>query len=96
MADWEGRRIPLRISDLDWLELGYAISIHKAQGSQFPRVIVPILPGRLLDRTLIYTACTRAESQIILVGDVQAMRKAVEAVPRAHLRRVALPRFLAA
>jgi exodeoxyribonuclease V alpha subunit len=59
-------------------------------------VIVPILPGRLLDRTLIYTACTRAEAQVILLGDVYAMRKAVEDVPRAHLRRVGLPRLLAA
>lgn len=96
MVDWEGRQVPLRADDLDWIEHGYAISIHKAQGSQFPRVIVPILPGRLLDRTLIYTACTRAQSQVILVGDVHAMRKAVEDAPPAHLRRVALPRFLAA
>jgi exodeoxyribonuclease V alpha subunit len=43
-----------------------------------------------LDRTLVYTAVTRAQQQVIIVGDVVAARKAVEAVPKAYQRQVAL------
>lgn len=72
------------------LELAYAITIHKAQGSQFRRVIIPVSQSRLLDRTLLYTAVTRAEQQVILVGDVAAAHAAVEAKPHAQHRQVAL------
>lgn len=81
-------------SDVEWLDYGYAVSVHKAQGSQFKRVIVPVTRSRLLDRTLLYTAITRAQEQVVLVGDVPAMRRAVEAPPAAHKRRVALPAIL--
>jgi hypothetical protein len=63
---------------LDDLELGYAITVHKAQGSQWPRVIVPLTGHRLLDRTLIYTAVTRAQRQVLIVGDEAAAKAAVE------------------
>ncbi|BAL23513.1 AAA family ATPase [Azoarcus sp. KH32C] len=76
------------------LELAYAITIHKAQGSQFPRIIVPVRHSRLLDRTLLYTAITRAQRQVILVGDVGAAKAAVEAPPHAALRQVALGSML--
>ncbi len=76
------------------LELAYAITIHKAQGSQFPRIIVPVRHSRLLDRTLLYTAITRAQRQVILVGDVAAAKAAVEAPPHASLRLVALGSLL--
>ena len=79
---------------LPHLELAYAITIHKAQGSQFPRVIVPVRSSRLLDRTLLYTAITRAQKQVILVGDVAAAKAAVEAPPHASLRQVALGSML--
>lgn len=72
------------------LELAYAITIHKAQGSQFRRVIIPVMRSRLLDRTLLYTAVTRAEAQVILVGDVAAAKAAVEAPPHSAGRHVAL------
>lgn len=72
------------------LELAYAITIHKSQGSQFRRVIIPVTKSRLLDRTLLYTAVTRAEKQVILVGDVAAAKAAVEAPPHASLRQVSL------
>ena len=93
-AKWEGRRAPLLESDVEWLEYGYAISIHKSQGSQFKRVIVPITKSRLLDRTLLYTAVTRAQEQVILVGNISAMEQAVVAPPMAHQRRVSLPQML--
>ncbi len=79
---------------LPHLELAYAITIHKAQGSQFPRIIVPVRHSRLLDRTLLYTAITRAQRQVILVGDVAAAKAAVEAPPHASLRQVALGSML--
>jgi exodeoxyribonuclease V alpha subunit len=95
-ADWDdGERRPIIEAMLDDLELGYAITVHKAQGSQWQRVIMPITGNRLLDRTLIYTALTRAQRQVILIGDEQAARTAVENPPRANLRRVSLGSMLA-
>lgn len=90
-VEWDdGVRRPIVEEMLDDLELGYAITVHKAQGSQWPRVIVPVTGNRLLDRTLIYTAVTRAQRQVILAGDEQAARKAVEGLPRSQHRQVAL------
>jgi exodeoxyribonuclease V alpha subunit len=86
----DGERRPVFEYMLDDLELGYAITVHKAQGSQWPRVIVPVTDNRLLDRTLLYTAITRARQQVILVGDANAARVAVEAMPKAHFRQVGL------
>lgn len=80
---------------LPQLELAYAITIHKAQGSAFKRIIVPITPSRLLDRTLLYTAITRTEQQVILVGDWKAAKQAALNPPHAKSRRVALKYLLA-
>lgn len=86
----DGVRRPVVESMLDDLELGYAITVHKAQGSQWPRVIVPLTGHRLLDRTLIYTAVTRAQGQVLIVGDEAAAMAAVERPPRVQARQVAL------
>lgn len=89
--EWDdGVRRPLVEEMLDDIELGYAITVHKAQGSQWPRVIVPLTSHRLLDRTLIYTAVTRAQRQVLLVGDEVAARAAVQVSPRTPTRQVAL------
>lgn len=90
----DGQERDLTPDLLPYLELAYAITIHKAQGSQFPRIIVPVRQSRLLDRTLLYTAITRAQQQVILVGDVAAAQAAVEAPPHASLRQVALGSML--
>ena len=90
----DGVRRPVVESMLDDLELGYAITVHKAQGSQWPRVIVPLTGHRLLDRTLIYTAITRAQKQVLIVGDEAAAKAAVESPPRVHARQVALDLLL--
>jgi exodeoxyribonuclease V alpha subunit len=79
---------------LPHLELAYAITIHKAQGSGFRRVIIPVRPSKLLDRTLLYTAVTRAEQQVILVGDVAAAKAAVKAPRHSDRRHVALGALL--
>ncbi|WP_233799926.1 ATP-dependent DNA helicase [Paraburkholderia sp. HP33-1] len=90
----DGERRPVHEEMLDDLELGYAITVHKAQGSQWPRVIVPVTGNRLMDRTLLYTAVTRAQQQVILVGSAEAAKAAVEALPKAHLRQVGLTALL--
>lgn len=90
-VEWDdGIRRPLVSSMLDDLELGYAITVHKAQGSQWPRVVIPVTRNRLLDRTLLYTAVTRAQVQVILVGDEDAAREATCRPPRAQERSVCL------
>jgi exodeoxyribonuclease V alpha subunit len=95
-ADWDdGVRRPVTDEILDYLELGYAITTHKAQGSQWRRAIVPVAQNRLLDRTLLYTAITRAQSQVLLVGDLATARNAVEAEPKSQGRNVALDLHLA-
>jgi len=95
-ADWDdGVRRPIVEEMLDDLELGYAITVHKAQGSQWPRVIVPLTGHLLLDRTMVYTAITRAQRQVLLVGDFVAARQAVESLPRANRRQVALDLHIA-
>lgn len=67
----------------------FSMTVHKAQGSQWNRVIVPIASSVLLDRSLVYTAVTRAVRQVVLVGDASAAAAAVSAAPRAHDRIVA-------
>lgn len=94
-VDWDdGVRRPIVEDMLDDLELSYAITVHKAQGSQWPRVIVPLTGHRLLDRTLIYTAVTRAQRQVLLVGDETAAKNAVLSLPRVQARQVALDLML--
>lgn len=91
----DGERRPVTEEVLDALELGYAVTVHKAQGSQFERVLIPVYSARNLDRTMLYTAMTRAKTQVILVGDVEVARRAVEAPPHASLRQVALAELMA-
>lgn len=90
----DGEARDLTAALLPNIELAYAITIHKAQGSQFPRIIIPVRKSRLLDRTLLYTAVTRAQRQVLLVGDVAAAKAAVESPPHAEHRQVALGTLL--
>jgi len=68
------------------LQLAYAVSIHKSQGSEFPAVIVPLLAEHhvMLRRNLLYTAITRARSLCVLVGDPRAIDRAVRMVDAAR------------
>ena len=82
----DGSSDEISLHDLESLTSGWAISIHKAQGSSFKRVIMPITRSRLLDRSLLYTAITRAIETCVLVGDPELLRIAVESEPRANRR----------
>ena len=68
------------------MELGYAITLHKAQGSQFPRIIVALKKGRIMDRAWLYTAITRAEIEIHIVGSSKEFMRAVQAVSHSDKR----------
>ena len=74
--------------DFQHVDLAYAITVHKAQGSQFKRVIVPVTRSRLLDRTLIYTALTRGIEQVVFIGDRNAFEGAIIATPHSQERQV--------
>lgn len=79
---------------LDALELGYAMTLHKAQGSQFPRVIVLLKEGRVLDRSWLYTALTRAETEVHMIGSPEVFRKVTEAAPKAFKRKTLLTELI--
>lgn len=78
-ADFEGRIVRFAQGDLDELELAYACTIHKSQGSEYPVVVIPVHSSQyiMLKRNLLYTGITRAKKQCILVGTAKAIHTAV-------------------
>jgi len=69
------RMVEYDFSILDELELAYAVTVHKSQGSEFPVVIMPAFTGprMLMTRNLLYTAITRAKELVVLVGDADVV-----------------------
>jgi exodeoxyribonuclease V alpha subunit len=67
---FDDRHVTYDFSSLDELELAYAVTVHKSQGSEYPVVILPLYgaPPMLLTRNLLYTAVTRAQKMVVLVG----------------------------
>ncbi len=67
----ENKTVEYPFEGLSELELAYAITIHKSQGSEYPAVVIPLLPGprMLMNRNLLYTAITRARKCMTIVGD---------------------------
>lgn len=89
LIDFEGVEIFIpAIEVADRLQLAYALSVHKAQGSQFQRVAVVITKSKVLDHALAYTALTRGIEQVVFVGDKSAFEKAVSDPALAHTRQV--------
>lgn len=76
----EGRFVIYSFENVDELELAYAITIHKAQGSEYPAVIIPLLgvPKLMLYRNLLYTAVTRAVKCVTLIGSQYAVEEMVK------------------
>lgn len=71
----ENHTVRYPFSALDELELSYAVTIHKSQGSEYPAVVIPLLTGprQLFNRNLLYTAVTRAVSCVTIVGDPETV-----------------------
>ncbi|UJF28247.1 ATP-dependent RecD-like DNA helicase [Planococcus sp. 107-1] len=80
VASFDGIEVTYQRSDLNQLTLAYCCSIHKAQGSEFPTVIMPVVRGymKMLRRNLLYTGITRSKDFLILCGDPQVFRYGVE------------------
>ena len=76
----DDRFVHYDFANLDELELAYAVTVHKAQGSEFPIVVMPMtwFPPMLATRNLIYTAITRAKSLVVLVGSPGRMNAMVD------------------
>ena len=76
----EGRFVNYTFKQLDELELAYAITVHKSQGSEYPAVVIPLLSGprMLMNRNLLYTAVTRAKSCVTLVGSKEVFYQMIE------------------
>ncbi len=76
----EGRMVEYSFKQLEELELAYAITIHKSQGSEYPAVVIPVHSGprMLMTRNLIYTAVTRARACVCLVGIPETFQSMVD------------------
>ncbi|HLV97232.1 MAG TPA: ATP-dependent RecD-like DNA helicase [Ktedonobacterales bacterium] len=79
----DGRKVTYEFGELDELALAYAVSIHKAQGSEYPVCVIPLVMEQymLLERQLLYTAITRARQLAVLVGSRKALAIAVKNGP---------------
>jgi exodeoxyribonuclease V alpha subunit len=79
MVEFDGRSVEYDFGDLDELQLSYACSIHKSQGSEYPAVVIPVHTQHytMLQRNLIYTAITRGRKLVVLVGSRKALWRAV-------------------
>jgi exodeoxyribonuclease V alpha subunit len=78
-VDFDGHTVDYDWSEADQLVLAYAVSVHKAQGSEFPAVVIPMVTSHylMLQRNLLYTAVTRARQLCVLVGSQRAISIAV-------------------
>ena len=76
----EGRKVEYPFKLLEELELAYAVTIHKSQGSEYPAVVIPLLSGprMLMNRNLLYTAVTRAKKCVTIVGDEQTFCEMIQ------------------
>jgi len=79
VVQFEEHEVRYRKSDLNQLALAYCCSIHKAQGSEYPIVIIPIVNAywRMLKRNLLYTAVTRGKEYVIFCGEQSAIETAI-------------------
>jgi exodeoxyribonuclease V alpha subunit len=82
LVNFEGREVSYAAADLDQLNLAYATTIHKSQGSEYPVVVIPLASQHytLLERNLLYTAVTRGKKLVVLVGQKKAIAMAVNRV----------------
>ena len=76
----DGKKVVYENALLDEIELAYAVTVHKSQGSEFKTVVIPVFFGteKLFSRNLLYTAVTRAREMVVLVGQKAALKKMVD------------------
>ena len=76
----DGRFVEYPYVNLEELELAYAVTIHKSQGSEYPAVLLPLLTGpkMLLSRNLLYTAVTRAKSCVVILGSEETVQMMID------------------
>jgi exodeoxyribonuclease V alpha subunit len=76
----EGRMVEYTFNQLEELELAYAITIHKSQGSEYPAVVMPLLSGprMLFNRNLLYTAVTRAKNCVTIIGSQEIVQMMID------------------
>ncbi len=91
----DDRRMVYPAENLRELEIAYAVTIHKSQGSEFPAIVIPVaeVPARLCYRNLIYTGVTRARKLCVVAGQRATMDRMVANV-RQNLRYSGLAQFL--
>lgn len=93
--DFDGNEVTFTAANFNKFRLAYAISIHKAQGSEFDVVVMPIVQGyrKMLYRKLVYTGITRSKKMLYLIGDKNALRQAVNNIS-SDIRRTTIKDFL--
>lgn len=91
---FDDKELTYKKTELDQITLAYACSIHKAQGSEYPLIILPMVKsyGRMLRKNLLYTAVTRAKSRLVLVGNPNSFAHAIQTEERE--RNTLLPDLL--
>lgn len=79
-VDFDGRAVVYDVTELDELVLAYAVTIHKAQGSEYPIVVMPFTMSHfvMLQRNLLYTGVTRAKKILVLIGEKKAVYYAIK------------------
>lgn len=79
-VNFDGRKVEYDILELDEISLSYCITVHKSQGGEFPIVIMPVTFKHfiMLQKNLLYTALTRAQQMVILIGQKSAIKHAIE------------------
>ncbi|MCH7478825.1 MAG: ATP-binding domain-containing protein, partial [SAR324 cluster bacterium] len=94
---FDGRKVIYKRKELEAVALGYATTVHKAQGSEYPAVVLPLTTQHaiLLQRNLLYTAITRARKLLVIIGTQKAVAMAVNNV-RPELRHTRLKERLRA
>ena len=93
--DFDGNSVRYTPASYNNFRLAYAISIHKAQGSEFETVVIPIVKGynKMLYQKLIYTGVTRAKKELYLIGDIKALKQAAKNVSN-DTRRTTIKEYL--
>ena len=98
--DFDGNTVKYTASNFNKFKHGYAISIHKSQGSEFDFVIMPMVKsyGKMLYRKLVYTGVTRCKKKLCIVGDINALEIAVNNndtdIRRTTLKNIIIKKFI--